>query len=506
MKNYIFLIFIVLPCICQFFGKYHISVTSQLKTHFRFRNKTNDGSFSAGTGLTVNASESLQCIQCNSEYDSNCKNSSVKTDYCTSPFNMCYFTVINGNVRRGCVGDALFENYDQCHESKTCSICSHKNLCNEEPLKYTFTCHSHLPKSNKSEPEVIECPITFQKLGCYARKIENSNSVSRGCVAHLSEDEQELCQKNGPDCKVCEDHNCNKLSYFLKCVTCDSSIDSGCVNVAANATVEQCDDPWDQCFIHVADNRVQRGCLKQSKSKVKEDCSSNESKCETCRNEKICNAKPIQNTCIKCENEYACLHKPQSYASTPCSLDDPFSSEENGCYLHITAKDADQPTSAVKRGCVKDLLATGLDECRGVPDKCQICLGKDCNQKRDIHPDCLSCNGKNGDNCAIEATNAIKCANYNESCFTGIDSEGYTVRGCSGEKPETALNLTQANVCYHDSCNWELFPGNRRTCYQCDGDSNCTFNDHFDRVKPQVCEIYTKDDKCVMFVYEGESS
>ncbi|XP_063702932.1 uncharacterized protein LOC134832732 [Culicoides brevitarsis] len=112
---------------------------------------------------------------------------------------------------------------------------------------------------------------------------------------------------------------------------------------------------------------------------------------------------------------------------------------------------------------------------------------------------CYKCRSDNDPGCAIADIEHIpswsyeKCDETVQSCASWIDEE-ITFRGCKPENPE----ITEILECQSDFCNFELFPSDRKHCYQCEGRRCVRIREEEHKLIP--CVNYDKNDQCYTMV------
>lgn len=436
-----------------------------------------------------------KCVECNSEDDGfYCLYDANKLKYCNSVSGQCYTYSENGTLRRGCVGDDVINSIRKCHASSDeCSICSNGDLCNDRYI-VQGSCYWLTPGSNKT-PESRNCPITIRSNGCYTRVNQTTHETEMGCMTNLSREDRKLCKENGSECKVCFDDNCNQRDYLMECIDCDSDSDLSCWTPDVNTTTRQCYDLTTPCYTHVYENRIRRGC---SGDGFPINCA-NDPNCLEC-SDGLCNIDAIMNTCLMCNSrtDPNCRDNPDVTKRKICSMKHPLESKENACYTEIYL------TALVRRGCVNDLTWQEMDRCHESNENCQTCMGTDCN-KRNFQMSCYSCSRH--EDCTIfqEDMKTVTCHDYSSTCLTGIDSDGYTYRGCSTNKENDGERFRLGyELCDDEKCNNNTFPAKRLHCYTCDPTSECDFEPGYNSSRFLApCDFYDEQDKCFAFAYPG---
>lgn len=127
--------------------------------------------------------------------------------------------------------------------------------------------------------------------------------MKRGCVSSLHDEEATLCANSWMGCKRCFGEHCNAKPHFQTCFNCTTADDLRCFLNATATTRIECATFTDECYTHVVDNTVTRGCLADSPVGLVGDCS-DPARCELCDAEQDCNAKPVgaDDYCYTCDS------------------------------------------------------------------------------------------------------------------------------------------------------------------------------------------------------------
>lgn len=228
----------------------------------------------------------------------------------------------------------------------------------------------------------------------------------------------------------CQTDKCNSQVSFQECRTCSQD--------ASHENLKECESKLckvftDECFTHVSNNTVHRGCLQDAEDLFDEgidivnDCSNNES-CERCKGQPDCNRKKLEKEyCIQCNTTSwpLCTYLPSLNMRNECNVVKPL-----GCYLFENQSSRDE------RGCISHLSQTERDECRRNDDDCKSCIGDSCNSKA-FAQQCYDCDSSvDGEDC-ISNPSYFKsqfkfktCKDYlNAECFTLIEDNAVR-RGC----------------------------------------------------------------------------
>lgn len=146
---------------------------------------------------------------------------------------------------------------------------------------------------------------------------------------------------NGCDnktCTSCQSSKCNGHSLKLdnptkKCMVCDSKDDATCVSELTAKHSKECKNADDQCFTHIEQSNIKRGCLSGQSSDFPSICQKNGEKCSICKENDCNNQKIVLETCIDCDsaNDEKCQQKLNSHKGKICST--LTSKESLGCFL-----------------------------------------------------------------------------------------------------------------------------------------------------------------------------
>lgn len=429
-------------------------------------------------------------------------NQNISTKICSNYTDKCFVLVENDLVKRGCFEEYAKQNNiistDKYLEEKVGSrrikTCSTPN-CNVDKLKpiNCIVCDSknNLSCHNPVASEMaLKCELKIDGNACY--HYQNGSDVKRGCLHQLDDSFRKTCEENSENCKVCSEDVCNSKSNFLQCVSCDANKDS--------CESKVCKNYDNECYIHVQNNQIQRGCLNDLPKKamkgtnIRFDCKEYESDiCEKCSDQIDCNNRIIEvEFCLNCtsEDSYSCKSNPNPGMREKC----PLNLKPLGCYLFEHRKD-------LKRGCLSSLDKLERNNCREDGNgKCKSCFGDSCNQKANFQS-CFSCASENTNNCAIPMiTDEIVCNNYLSQCYTEVKN-GILRRGCIGDSfmsEEKDCSTPYCELCSKNRCNNEEI--HQEVCVSCDSinDPTCSTNKTFDVT--EECRFSAIPEGCYHFI------
>lgn len=413
------------------------------------------------------------------------------------------FTLTNNNniVIRDCVNDYAERNQvsvnflTQTPKKTSYEVCS-EPLCNDHEIQQfsCLLCDSRYDGNcdNAALLDRQQCSLEVIPSGCYHFQ---GDHIEKGCITDLDKEKRELCESDSDVCKKCTGNECNSRQSFQECLVTDEE------NLTSTKT---CKRYTDECFIHVLDNNIRRGCIGDLVDwpidgiDIVEDCKNDEI-CEKCSDRDNCNNREVETeNCIVCSSkgdikyESYCTFYPEQLknASQQC----PLSLKPSGCYLWRELVDAE-------RGCMSKLNTTMKKECRATNTSCKMCLGDKCNEKRGFQI-CTDCDSQSyGKACIDEAyvTTTRTCANYHGECYTQVQ-DGRVIRNCVGDEV-----VPDADTCKNHPESCQLCSGSRGcndkniktlTCISCDSvlDPTCGKNTTFSQF--MTCSLSIHEPSC----------
>lgn len=454
-------------------------------------------------GDDCNAKISFQtCRECSSKNNTNCIRypASAHVKHCRNYVDECFTHVAGDVITRGCLQD--YRNHNEtdflqdCQNPDICEACD-KDGCNEKVIdgEFCLTCDSDSDpncRTNVSITMRTQCPLAVKPLGCYHFEDEGGKIVKRGCLSNVTSNEIEMCRTESSLCKTCLGDDCNTKPTFSECYTCGPDPLCGLVPL----DTKQCGNYSDQCFVHIEENKVTRGCLQETNTSIKAQCQGNNTKCEICTT-KNCNGYSVEHeTCITCDSnsDPDCIANiPISALGKTCNNPSPF--EHFGCYLM-------KNSSYVKRGCINELDNITQQGCLSNSESCKTCHGRDCNRKLEFQQ-CYKCDPHSNNQCAQPQLNQSLtevCQNYSDSCAITIETDGHTHRGCTSTL--TFDSKKDYHICSGNKCNGIIFPPFRLMCHQCNGEKEC--NNIQGTLSPKPCTLYTTNDLCYTYIKAGK--
>lgn len=256
--------------------------------------------------LCNNRKKFARCISRDSSLDGQLSYSKQ----CVKYDDACVLHIFNSAVlRRGCLSElatsitTFIDLASDCETSINCEKCDEVN-CNDRVVEIdncTVCSSINDPEclSNPTTEMTQICPLNLHRLGCYRKEVDEV--VTRGCVFNLSPEERVQCtDKENNVCKPCIGNACNSKVQFQRCVECNSETDGVDCQIKPNSMPDKiCNDYMANCFTHIGNGIVSRGCADDSIVSYASNDMENYSLCETDK----CNALPIKNeVCISCDS------------------------------------------------------------------------------------------------------------------------------------------------------------------------------------------------------------
>ncbi|XP_055309596.1 uncharacterized protein LOC129573251 isoform X2 [Sitodiplosis mosellana] len=433
---------------------------------------------------------------------------------CEEYNDKCFLHITEDSVTRGCLleyvkannlTDTSYENQFDPALFRTCST----TMCNGNVIETEscISCDSEDPscRSNASSKMSKKCKLSPELMGCY--HYEQNDEIKRGCISEIEDDHfRKSCESNSDQCKKCIGNECNsRQTGFQRCViTSDDFTRQKTNSLMFDSKI--CSDYMDECYTHVADNSVQRGCLSDGAElsidgvDILSDCKDPDI-CEKCSGAANCNNKEILNEfCTVCNSESHpfCKEAPNHLMRARC----PLSIRPFGCYMYKNGIDF------VGRDCMS--TDSQLRKwCKTESDSCKYCFGDECNKKR-YFEQCHYCNSnQDGVNCKTKpwAIPLKTCKHYMDECYTHVNDDGVVTRGCFSEFESDNDNCTDKDTCLRctgeNACNDT--PIKTESCISCDSSKNpnCRWNVTLENAK--VCPQKTiRPLGCFHFINESD--
>lgn len=419
---------------------------------------------------------------------------------CVKYNDTCFTQVLkNDTVIRGCVNEYAAENdlpssllSENEGNNRTYQTCS-SPLCNEKPLaaSFCFACNSIDDSKCRENPiETVKCPMEINPSGCY--HFDNGSYVERGCIAKLNADQRVNCESDSENCKKCAGNECNDKSKFLACYSYDTSknVTEGrsYSELFANANRTVCKRYDNECYIHVFNETVRRGCLNDAEDEsvtipnIPSDCKDNPKVCELCSGY-LCNDRILSaEYCYSCRSPTMknddCQLGPKPNMKIKC----PLTLKKFGCYLWTDKFEYGNRNAHVSRGCVSDLDPKSRSVCEtpSTDATCKICDGDGCNGKV-FFQTCVDSSSETDENCVEcyskhSKINTRQCEDYMAQCYTHVEN-GIVTRNCTDSLVNTSEKCTSdpkhCLPCSGALCNGQAVE--RDICVSCDSevDPNC---------------------------------
>ncbi|XP_031624827.1 uncharacterized protein LOC116341726 [Contarinia nasturtii] len=433
----------------------------------------------------------LSCLHCEGGSCANQSNSIEMRYPCVNyhPNDQCYSIISHDGsmAYRGCMSDEdkvgkdfCSMNFAQCH---TCS----GRACNSNLLKFetAISCVKCNPDASSDcnlideNIEAAECAATTfgYKNACYIYK--SDGIVQRGCLYEASDDIFNECNNEFVNkCLLCNHNNCNRMPIinsntiatknernytsesesniqYETCIECNSNDDDRCRTkpeaLQGNVCKQGRSTESEGCYLNIAEDRVQRGCITDLSSNMKTICVGNSNDCKSCVGNN-CNAK------VKFHECYNCNSKTDLQCSRDASLTD-----TKTCRTYYS-----ECLTGIDRNGYTHRRCTNQQKSfkREFSDNLILCDDEKCNVK--IYPKgilkCYQCNGKK--ECDLTEGSKLKpqrCTMLSQydQCFTYVNQEKKIFRGCLSDQSETRLLCDRADKhengtcvkCRSDSCN-----------------------------------------------------
>ncbi|XP_031619226.1 uncharacterized protein LOC116338237 [Contarinia nasturtii] len=329
----------------------------------------------------------LKCIDCDSRIaGSRCfrLDNDDKIEHCASQFGLCYTSILNGEVLRGCIGDTVFKNitaYEFMIDS--IKLCNNNHFCNQDKIEDTcLVCDGYkckIPMESNLLDMQRACSFGKKSSGCFLSKYDD---YRRGCLVNLAEEKRAKCQTSiSSKCQSCFTPNCNKKQdLHQQCYFCNGTTDPNCHLITSKHTKITCVGYTSQCLVGIDSNGyTHRKC---STNKKEDDllfpAPNGYNKCfgDFCNR----NAHPTERIkCFKCPIGHACdqMNSANSHEGIYSCR---FYPDECYSYRHSEHN--------ITRGCLReahpDIQTKCLEQMRNDPTSkklCYLCNTESCNRE-----------------------------------------------------------------------------------------------------------------------------
>ncbi|XP_068147667.1 G surface protein, allelic form 168 [Drosophila tropicalis] len=419
-------------------------------------------------------------------------------------------------VKMGCTSEKSAYDLQILQEEKRLYTCDEDDCNSIEDLPEAQTCvlcSSRTDYNCALAPNTVTSSTVCSLLGlpqCYTRVLPGGYT-ERGCVSNLENNEFLSCYNGtSSSCSSCQGDLCNNAVYpenRRSCHVCNSGTDASCESTPDSLAVCYLYEADDQCVTNLRNDITYRGC----KSSI--SCEANSKTCVYCEGDG-CN---LIDLAAKADDNYgkwqdlplSCL----TCEGTDCQGDD-ISSEkcqsnnEQDC---VTVFDASGVVT--RRGCEDevDQVESLATYCAANPASCPACKSNNCNNATQLsqYTTCINCDSFSNPNCLWEPTSTShRSRQCQGGCMTALYGSSELgrdlIRTCLDDK-EVADRLTceagtdsTCSACTGDSCNVEVLPADRISCYTCDGD------DCEDPVS-RPCSVYKPNDFCFLWFDDNNS-
>ncbi|XP_036330873.1 uncharacterized protein LOC118742712 [Rhagoletis pomonella] len=471
----------------------------------------------SGCNVEIIPANRTQCQRCDSLTDSNCSRAPSALAICPIYVanDACVSVYESGVTRRGCSSEFSCDA-----TARNCQVCSGTG-CNQANVQRRseelYGIFQDLPLNcNSCSGE--DCLVYSQRLrkcegdiyqDCVTVFNESSVVVARGCETAVAADYESHCAANPELCFNCKSNGCNNITEVKatqQCLYCDEATNADCLaNASAITTTRACVEGCVTALYERKSNPqvfdLARTCFEDLEFDDRATCNE-ANNCVRCTEGDRCNT-----AAVPADGRLSCLHCDGNDCDEPVSITCSGYSARDQCYIYFDP----ETHSAVRMGCRSSVSADAIYN-----DIIHyfLCDGDDCNTYSNL-PDaniCYVCDSSVDANCAINPTAITaqtRCQiNPHTDCFTRINEDGHTIRGCV-----STLNNTQflscnegtpgefCRICSASDCNSNVFPSSRQRCHRCNStaDSTCAS-------EPQaqsVCPIFDEDDYCVSKLVDG---
>ncbi|XP_065369864.1 uncharacterized protein LOC135962058 [Calliphora vicina] len=462
-------------------------------------------------------SNRLSCHVCSSTSSDSCENNPDDAQVCLlyAPDDKCVSSIdVNGNTVRGCSSQVSCDasNPTICQECKgdACNVANLKRKSDGKPGQW-----QSLPLTCMACNNLEDCTAKSSEQICssseYCMTVFDSNGkvVKRGCSDDVEKEQGTYCDLNSSNCFNCNSNLCNKatsLNNYIDCVYCDSETNPDCaLNPSAVENLRRCNGNCMTALYPAANNssfELVRTCLDDKDTLDQTACSSGSStECKSCSSA-ACNTHKLP------ENRLSCYHcQGDNCEDAPKSECLKYKPDDQCFILFNNVSDISQ------MGCVSDLED---DFVSNNLHSLFICsTGDNCNSYENIPTTtlCAQCNSNDDEDCASNPTNVPNVGTCsalpNTQCYTKINKDGSTARGCLNSLTQTQINAClggtdgDCSVCADDRCNIEIFPANRRSCQRCNtkDDPECESSPDF----AAVCPVYSNTQYCATKLVNGHT-
>lgn len=454
------------------------------------------------------------CQRCNTKDSPDCESSpdfaSVCPVYSTSQY--CATKLVNEHTYRGCSTEFECDDSDKqycrsCYDSDNCNVVDLVSSNIGYPGNWQgvpincYTCKDDECQDNKLG--LIQVCANNNLQNCVAVFAQNGSVVERGCSDLIySGENSNYCDKNPGYCKFCKSNGCNlatSLGDFGDCLFCDGSDTDDCVFNPENIKRTRTCHKGCMTGLYPRSNEenpayeLARGCLDDLDLDDREECRvGTKPYCQVCEGSS-CNTAKIPTTRLECN---VCIgadcEDPKSAVCTAFR-------ENDQCFILF-----EDENDVQRMGCASDLDNSFLV---GNVRKLFLCSGDNCNTFDNLPSpvSCSVCNSVDNPECASgtpTGTAAVCQALPYTECYTHIDKDGSTHRGCLSDVDDNLFNdcssgnSTTCEVCSSNNCNSNIYPEGRRSCIQCDSALFPACEDNASNFA-NICRHYNENDSCV---------
>ncbi|KAI8035903.1 hypothetical protein M5D96_011334 [Drosophila gunungcola] len=413
----------------------------------------------------------------------------------------------------GCLSELSHEDIYLLRRSKRLLTCSDSDCNTIESVPDTQSCTlcSSRTEANCAISPSSVTSSTNCALGgfpeCYSRVLDDG-STERGCTSSLEDDEFLSCY-NGTSatCSSCQGSDCNQQVYPSNrrtCHVCNSETDANCAANPSSLSACYLYDEEDECVTNLRNGVTYRNCASSL------SCEADAKTCVYCDSDG-CNqvdlaAKADNNfgkwqdlplECLTCEGA-GCQEK--EIPVLKCQ-----SNNEQDC-MTVFGSDG----VVTRRGCQDDIEADSAiaTYCGSDAASCPSCKSNSCNNATALsqYNTCIYCDSYKDAACVWDPTSTShrtrQCQGQCMTALYGSSESGLDlIRTCLDDKePSDQLACASGSdasctACSGNSCNVQIVPEDRLSCYTCEGDE-C------EDPQPRTCAIYKPEDSCFLWVDE----
>jgi hypothetical protein len=392
----------------------------------------------------------------------------------------CYVGVNSqGQTIRDCKGTRT------CTDS-SCMTCN-DDFCNAivHPITNRLSCLKCIREGciNDNLDALPEfCEVFSSQETCVSIFGSSNTVIERGCASAV--ENRQKCTDNPASCVNCRFNNCNTQTTLAEtnyCVACNSAYDDNCITTTTSPRLKACST--NSCYSRLVGTGTWKNVEKGCSTDLTTQCTG--ANCNTCTGD-LCNNIVYPTDRYTCN--YCVGADCRSSLTTRVKYCNAYNNLNQACITFF-----DENNEVNYRDCYSDAAEGTQNVCDGNELMCTKCVnGMNCNTdttRRGVK--CFKCEGVD---CFKQVNYPADVIDCTSSCYVGINSQGQTVRDCTGSR---ICNSTDATclTCNSDFCNDIAHPvNNRLSCLKCKGD-DCNMNTL--NAFSELCEIFSPQETCV---------